>query len=417
MAVYFGHISPNTGSTVTITGIPFEPVGVMFWGVHNPLTNISQSFGCVGTDLGQWNLWGGIRQQTSGYLQRHRELRNDSCWTIYSLTNHSILQSNGVLTAFTSDGFSVACTGAGSTTVPLFFMAIGGQNISEAHADTFSTPTSSGIVNVTGTGFTPKALVVAHHLSASLNTQETFFCWGVGVTDGSNQHANFALAPPGSAVTGTHMQRTDAIACAFLSASSYVAELDGFTSDGFDVNVTDPWSGVVEHGYMAIDCAGAHVGTDDFPDSTGLVSYATPGMEPAGVFFTWNGADAPSSSGSTVMPVRPGVGGMDGVLNMPLKEESGTIMGLHRDNAPFGAYQPLQVWDQNAALAIVGAGSQVSPDATTTFSTGEFGLFDMDEFQVDWVVATTNSRQFGWLALPGEIQAPWLPHIYRRPFG
>lgn len=414
MAAYFGKITPVTGTTVTVTGIPFEPVAVIFFGVHNPGTTISQCFGAASGSGEQWAMWTGMRQQTSGYLERHRELRDDHCIYLYNTVNHTVVQSAGTLSAFTSDGFSVAFTGAGSTQ-PIFYMAIGGRNITAAHAGIFTAGASTGTTAVTGPGFRPRALIVAHLLTDVLNTQAGFMCWGLGFTDGENQFSSFALGTPGSATAGNHIQRTDAIACGHNSGEGiYVAELESFDDDGFTVDVTDAWVRDNDHGYLAIEAAGAAVGFAEFPDSTGVVSYATPGLEPGGVLFGWNGADSPSSAGSSTMPVRPGCGGMDGVTVFPTKEPHGSISGLHRASAPFGAYQPLQTWRSDGAAHIRGAGSQVDPDATTLFSLGEFNLFEMGAFELDWTTASSNSREFGWLALPGEVQPNWVPHIYRR---
>jgi hypothetical protein len=41
---------------------------------------------------------------------------------------------------------------------------------------------------------------------------------------------------------------------------------------------------------------------------------------------------------------------------------------------------------------------------------------DPESFTLDWyTVLDTNNRQFGWLALPGELS--FIPQIYRRPLG
>jgi hypothetical protein len=417
MAVWFDKITPATGTTVTVTGIPFEPVAVLFFGIHNPATQITQSFGAASGSTEQWSMWGGIRQDPgTPYDDRRRELRDDCCINIYDLNNHAIIQSRGVLSALTSDGFSVAFTGAGSTQ-PVFYMAIGGRHIHAAHAGTFSAGASTGTVAVTAPGFEPGALVVAHHLSNALNTQEQYMCWGLGFTDGINQFSSFGLAPAptGTATLTDHIQRSDAVACAFLSGTgTYRLEIASFDANGFTVDVTDAWPSNNRHGYLAIDTAAAVVGTSEFPDSTGIVSYATPRLEPGGVLFGWNGADAPTATGSSTGPIRPGVGGMDGVSSPFPKANAGAISALHRDAAPFGAYQPLQQWENEVAAHIQGAGSQVDVDAETVFSSAAFDAFAMNSFSLDWTIASTNSREFGWLALPGEIVAPWIPQQFRR---
>lgn len=415
MALHLGYVSaPAANGNVTVTGIPFQPVAVVFWGVDNPLTNISQCFGATSGSGEEWAMWTGIRQETSGYTERHREMRDDHCFYMYSLTNHSVVQAAASMVGFTSDGFTLAFTGVGQLGRPIFYMAMGDNQITAAHAGTFLTGASTGTTAVTGTGFRPDALIVAHQLNGSLNAQAADAMWAIGFSDGTNQYSQHAYAQFAVATGGGHIHRTDGVASGFYTGlGSYVAALDSFDADGFTVDVTDAYVGSHQHLYLAIECAAAHVGSAEIPDSTGIVDYTTTGFEPGGVLFTWSGADTPSTTGATTMPVRPGVGGMDGVLISPTKPQHASITGLHRDNAPFGAYQPLQTWKDTAAVHVTGSGSQVSPGSSTDISIGQFSSFTTDKFSLNWTTTTTNSRVFGWLALPGRIRVLWIPHIYR----
>jgi hypothetical protein len=258
---------------------------------------------------------------------------------------------------------------------------------------------------------------VAHQLHGTLNTQQNHMAWGLGFTDGTNQYSSFALAQYGNVTAGNHIHRTDAVACGTFSGSGdYRLEFDSWDPDGFVVDVTDAWTGNNVHGYLAVDCTTAAVGNSLVPDSTGTQTISTPGFEPAGVLFGWNGADTPSTTGSTGMPVRPGVGAMDGYADAfdSLDREEGAVSMIHRASAPFGAYVPDTFIDDTLCINISGTGSQVDPGAIDLISGAEFNAFNMGEFIINWTVTTTNDRHFGWLALPGDLPINWIPQIYRR---
>ena len=413
MAVHQSTVTVPLGTgNASTTGVGFQPVAVMFWGIEAGFGSPSNFFGVATAPGEQWNFWTGEDDEASTYNRRYRMFRDDSCINILNQPLFATARVRASLVSMDADGFTLNFA-AVNTVPPINYMAIGGDNISGAKAGKFQLGSSTGTTAITGVGFRPQALIVAQQLSSNEETLDGFSAWGMGFADAQlNQFSTFGLGHTGSPPTAvSHIWRPDAVACAFFSANAYVLELDSMDADGFTVNVADASAGNIVHGYLAIDSAAAAVGHATQPDAPGLATFTGLGFEPAGVLFAWNGVDIPSTTGSQSTPIRPGVGGFTAGTGA-------SISFIHRDDAPFGAYVPTGYEDSPEAVNIRGIGSQVSPDPHLPLGFAQGSSFAQGEFTIDWTVAVAGAdRETVWLALPGELPANWLPHIYRRVLG
>ena len=409
MGVHVGAIGAFTGTgTHTVTGLPFAPTAVVFWNVFQMLAPPGIMLGCATASGEQWVMWAGIDVEISGYTRKYNEGRTDCC--IYNLgAPFTTVAYQAELTALTSDGFTVNVTTFNTTGEDIHYMALGGNNIGECHAGTFSAGSSTGTTSVTAPGFEPSALLVAHSMSTWAAGQQTPFRWGVGMSDGTNQFASFAGAEPAS--THSEMYRTDSVACGISSAGTFRVELDSFDSGGFTVDVTDASSGNHDFGYLAIDAAAAAVGNGVMPDSTGTADLSTPGFEAQGVFFTWDGANSPTTAGQRVNPlaVRPGVGATT-------QSQKAAISAIGRDDHPFGVYT-VDGYTDNAAISVRGQGSGIGGSDNDVLHSALFDASAQDTFTIEWDIATSGAdRTYGWLALPGDLPFSWVPNIYRHHY-
>lgn len=411
MGVAVGSVGiPGSTGTFSVSGLSFQPVAVVVFNQFDHLGAHSWTMGCATGSTEQWSVWTGTATETSGYTARKHEGRTDAI-AFHRNSVTDAIQWQVAFTSLDSTGFTLDLdvrnnveSGEGAN---IYYMALGGDHIPEAHAGTFTCGASTGTTAITAPGFRPNSLIVAHNKSGAFDAGILErMMWGVGIAASGNQYAAYAEGKTGTAIDGYHMHRTDGIACSYDGSDAYRSEVQSFDSSGFTINVQDAWTGGdIEHGYLAINAEGAVAGNAVQPTADGNQTYATPGLKPGGVFFCWNGSDSPSTSGSNVEPMRPGVGAMTST-------QERHSSGIYRDNAPFGVFTSdgYQIGDE--ALGFWGVADGIVAGSNSSQASTAYNAFSDDSFTLTWdVIDANNSRAFGWLALPGELT--FVPQIYR----
>ena len=293
MGVAVGVIgSPSGTGTLTVTGLEFEPVAVVFWNEFQFLNPPGQMLGVASSPSDMWVIWAGMDVESSGYFKRYNEGRTDYC--IFNRpAPYSTVAYAGVLDSFTSDGFVVDITTHNNIGEDIGYMALGGS-ITAAHAGTFSAGNPTGTLAITAPGFQPKALIVAHQLQPLWDDGiKGHARWGVGVADHNlNQYSSWSHIPvaPGGYEA---VHRTDAVACAWSGSDLVRVELDSMDTNGFTINVVDAFFQDINFGYLALDTPAATAGYGIQPDATGTQTISGIDHEPEGVFFCFSGMDEP----------------------------------------------------------------------------------------------------------------------------
>ena len=94
-----------------------------------------------------------------------------------------------------------------------------------------------------------------------------------------------------------------------------------------------------------------------------------------------------------------------------------TVSYIMHPVAPFGVVTT-DGYVEHAAIQARGSGSGIGGSDNDVLAEAHFSSFAPGEFTLNWTIADSGmDRAFGWLALPGDIVAPWIPHIYRRVMG
>ena len=407
MGVYVGTLGAPSGTgNSTVTGIPFQPVAVVFWNVKQHEAPFAMMLGAATADDEQWVMWAGVDSETSGYFKRYSENRTDAC-IFMRFGSASTIDYQAEFVGFTADGFTINVTTFNSAGENIEFMALGGNNIGQCYAGTITAGASTGTTATTDPGFRPAALIMGHQAGTVDDGRTDFARWGTGVTDGTNQYSSFIELNVGTGVD-RHIHRTDSLACATAAAGDFKLELDTFDANGFTVNVTDAHTGNVDLMYLAIDAAAAAAGNGVMPDSTGTADLTTPGFEAEGAFFCWNGVNTPLTTGSgTLVELRPGVGATT-------SSGAGAVSAITRASFPFGVYIT-DSYSDNAAISVRGQGTGVGPNDNDILHSASWFGATQGTLTIDWDIATTGAdRAYGWLALPGDLPFTWTPGIYRR---
>lgn len=411
MAVKVGHVGiPGATGNFSVTGLGFVPVGVIFFNQFDHQGLHSWMFGASSGPGEEWALWTGTSTEISGYNARNHEGRTDRCCLQYTGGGAGTVAWACSMVSLDADGFTLNLTDRTSVNGGegglLYYMAIGGDKITAAHAGSFIAGTSTGQVSVTAPGFLPNACVFGHVGDAALDGgYSARMQIGTGLTDGLAQYSSFVRGNTGTAISVGHISRSDAVACCYDGTNTFRMEFDSWDANGFTVDVTDAWTGDLEHCYFAIQAEVAVAGYGTQPSSSTSVQYDTPDLLPGGVFFCWPGVDTESSTGSSTAPLRPGVAAMTDTA-------SRHSSGIFRDSAAFGVFTS-DAYQERESVMFKGAGNGIiDPPAHNEVGKGDFSSFDEGSFTLDWTVLDSNARPFGWLALPGEVLG-WMPQIYR----
>lgn len=401
---------PLSTGNVTVTSLPFEPVAVIFWNDVSPLGPHSMCMGCATSSSDQWVMWTGTDTETSGYTVRYHEGRTDRC----VFATHAPFTTVAFACSFVSmnsDGFTVnfvtrnsAGTGDGNV---VYYMALGGRHISQAHAGTVSIGGSTGTTAVTAPGFQPTCLMVAHNAGTFDAGQQGWGSWGLGFADATTQFSSYVAVVQGVATSMRHVYRTDSVASFWDGSDLGTVALDSLDANGFTLDVTDAFL-TCTHAYLALDAEAAVVGHGVQPDSDTVLSYSTPGLKADAVLFAWPGADTPSTSGSSGTPLRPGFGGGDDTTEA-------MISGIARSSAPFGVWTSDGYILSTEPMGFWGVGDGIAGGSNQSQASANITDLSFDSFELTWSnVLDTNDRVFGWLALPGELPFHWIPNLYRR---
>jgi hypothetical protein len=88
--------------------------------------------------------------------------------------------------------------------------------------------------------------------------------------------------------------------------------------------------------------------------------------------------------------------------------------GPFRDSTPFGVFTSDGYHSPGESMAFWGSGSGIGGADNNSQASADITALTPGSFELTWSsVAGTQDRAFGWLALPGELIAPWIPKLYR----
>lgn len=287
----------NTTGTQAITGVGFTPKAIIFW--------TSQTNGWVS---GTWTpgysaLFGMTAGPTNSYCVQTTE--DDAIATSASartMKAKAIAATNNIATgqrfeadlqSFDADGFTLNWTanaGGGSDTI--FYMALGGTDITGAKAVTWTTPATAVNKSVTGVGFKPD-LVLHAGTGQTLGNSNTFMRFQFGMMNKHGQQAVNAIA--GSSGTNpsntSRWQQTNA--CfgqidegeVLRQRAHFVSmDADGFTTFFSNAMAADVIS-------LCLQGVSSKIGAFDKPTDAATVATLIPkcGFTPKAVLATTNG--------------------------------------------------------------------------------------------------------------------------------
>lgn len=329
------------GQTQAVTGVGFTPKVLIFWwcGSTNSADEVVAGTTRFGygytTSSAQFRCLTGISIDAQGTSDTGKSMRDDSCIAILSTT--STMDGKMTLSTFDSDGFTLTVTDQFASAYRIGYLALGGTDITNAKAGTYTTVNTTGNQSTTDPGFRPTGMLTGWSLSGinAITAQQNI---SLGMASGASNDCVVTM------FDRDNLGTTDTTAYGYegeveaMSANSDSVlkrgEFTSFDATGFTINWTEN-TGNDSLFYLAIGGIQVFVGslltqTDTITDITETV-----GFQPRAVLMaSVNRAVSTQNTGSP-----------------PSKMTIGAFSSISAQNA-MGVWSEDNVGDSRTALAV-----------------------------------------------------------------
>jgi hypothetical protein len=382
----------NVGTTqtnLTITGLGFKPKAIIFWGTANTasnsadLTDANIGFGFTdGTNSqaiamaslgGNAGAKGWDRQAGVAYLQID--------------TASATIKTSLSLVSMNTDGFTLSQGVVPAASYYVNYLAIGGDDVTNAKVGTFSYTAATGSKAITGVGFQPDMLMVISNTVTNTTDNNTMFMIGSAVSATDQAVMMYHSGDSNNPTIVEHHTRYGqiiALSSVFGGASfNEAAKLSSFDSDGFTLNVTTNTNHPPMF-YLALKGGKYGMGSITPTTSTGSITKTGLGFKPKALFM-----------GATNSPQTTTDTGMD--------SGGGITIGAAASST---SEQSIWIGDANGVTTSISNSyaqqgylyRNYTPSATAPTATGAISLnsFDADGFTLSQDIAESSATNFAW---------------------
>lgn len=399
---------PATTGTQAYTGVGFEPKALIVWSDGKRATDGTSAgarltFGAATPGVSVENAVGIESIDALGTSNTNRY--HDTAAVIRVLAD-AVAGDSAVakLSAVGSDGFTLNWTNVhDSGTARLYhYLAIGGDDLTNALASTFTASSSTGNQSVTAVGFTPDMVLLfgcaqttaggAIHAIFCLGAFTATEQWSTSFDDEDNQGITDA----------ERTQRTDRCYMQRFNGSAFQqAAFVSMDTDGFTINWSTASARII--GYLALKGGQYKLGAVSQKTSTGTQGYTGVGFEPTGLMLA---SFCNVSTATAQAHARMAIGAAS----------SSTSRGA----AWFGSVDA-----QGDSIA----DSAIDSDAIITMQTegtptedarADLESFDSDGFTLDWEAADATAREILYWAMASEAEGGGgtiLPQMMQHYYG
>jgi hypothetical protein len=298
----------TTTGTQTITGVDFLPKAIIFWWTRQTsfgeLASISVGYGFATNYGGTFQNRGVAFASDDNVGTSNTGRRRSETYSIILLSGGTpTLAAQASVTAFNNNSFVLNWQTNENRADIIHYVVLGGEDLVNARAGTFSLTTSTGTQDITGVGFKPDFAMFLWTFTENLDTNAAHGEVGMGFAASSTKRAALVANSIDSlSRTDTwQQQRTDA--CILLldptsGSQDAIIDFSQFLTDGFRVNKNDAPASVTSIFYLALKGGNYDVGSFNSPTSTGNQDIRTLGFQPALVMLATQGRSAATGRGA-----------------------------------------------------------------------------------------------------------------------
>jgi len=383
-----GHFSKTgsggNGTTQDVT-TGFTPKAIIMWSENETTANeensdsanTGYSFGVSDGTNDRCAITSSEDGNVSG--DGHGALRNDSVWASIVSGDSDTLRARASI-AFGTNKFTMTYDVQSTETTIIHYKIIGGADLTDIEAGTFTTPTATGTQNVaTGVANADFVCVIAMDDTTS-NAISVAYGVSIGFASSSTKRWCFSPKMRNGSSTSNISQgfNTDEIVTALDEAAANTVRLEadftGFTSSGFDLSWTAVDTGGGQRAfYFTMKGGQWEVGNGSAKTTTGTKAFTT-AFQPKGVFIGGMRRTAEGNAREDVVVTLGGAGSTTTEENAGYKSDDSIAT---QSNGKFGSITLLyRIIDPNTG-------------STTVQSEAKLDSFNAGNFTLDFTTAAT----------------------------
>jgi hypothetical protein len=383
--VKVGTIAAKTSTGVqAYTGVGFTPKAIMFWATSQTAAGYaavaSIMFGCATASSYQWAV-AAYADDNAATVNTGGYMATDSCIRILA-SGAPTMDAAASFTSFDGDGFTLNWSDAAPSAFIIHYLALGGTDITNAKAGSFTSRSGAGAQSVTDPGFTPTFLLGSSNQNTAVGNRNSSTV-GLYMASGvSNQRGlGYQSADAGADTVAASSQRNSQWMVEPSSGGTYnwLADLTGFTATGFDLNFTNS-AGARLKLYLALSGTfKVYVGAGLQKTSTGTEATTGVGFTPNALLFgSWGQAASASVDTSSADNTKVSIGAATATAE-------GFVWNNDVDGAATSVANMRTVTDKAIGF---------STATSTTDAEADLSSLDSDGFTLDWTTADAVAREF-----------------------
>jgi len=377
----------TTTGTQTISGLGFQPKAIIFFWSRNTINATAaapRSQGIGFTDCTNQRAVAVAEDDNAGTSNAGRYRTENNVIVILSNGNPTV-GSRATFTSCNADGFTINWAASEARADIINYIAIGGPDVTNVRAGTFTLAPATGIQNITGVGFQPNFIMFLWGFTETLNSLATGLEIGMGLADYNNNQGsilNCVRDNEASNATKYSQQRTDNVILLSTTACAQdaLAAFFGFTADGFRLNVSDAPAANTPIFYLAIRGGSHAVGNFLQPTATGIQTISGLGFQPNLVLlFSHN------KTAAVITLAVPSTFSIGAAISTTSRA---AVWGQSRNVDPSNA----AVYTDNTKVIIMRTLSGIGGTGTIN-AQADFNGFTIDGFQLNWTTVDATQRQ------------------------
>ena len=377
----------TTTGTQTISGLGFQPKAIIFFwsrNTTNATAEAPRSQGIGFTDCTNQRAVAVAEDDNAGTSNAGRYRTENNVIVILSNGNPTV-GSRATFTSCNADGFTINWAASEARADIINYIAIGGSDVTNVRAGTFTLAPATGIQNITGVGFQPNFIMFLWGFTEFLNSLAARLQIGMGLADYNNNQGsilNCVADNNSSNATKYSQQRTDNVILLSTTACAQdaLAAFSGFTADGFQLNVSDAPAANTPIFYLAIRGGSHAVGNFLQPTATGIQTISGLGFQPNLVLlFSHN------KTAAVITLAVPSTFSIGAAISTTSRA---AVWGQSRNVDPSNA----AVYTDNTKVIIMRTLSGIGGTGTIN-AQADFNGFTIDGFQLNWTTVDATQRQ------------------------
>jgi hypothetical protein len=289
--------------------VGFTPKAIIFWWTretsYGTAVGIRVGYGFATHDGGAYQNYGVAFASDDAATTSNAGRRRSAQYSIIMLSNGDPTRSaQASVTSFSADGFTLNWANNEARADIIHYIALGGADLTNARANSFSLSTSTGTQDITGVGFQPDFAMYLWSFTEGVDASTSDAEIGMGFAASSTKRgAIVAVSEDNHGTMHTwQQQRTDS--CILLmnptdGSQDAVVDFNQFLSDGFRVSKSDAPAASTPVFYLALKGGYYDVGSLNSPTSAGNQDVTGVGFQPKLVMLATQGRSASTSIGST----------------------------------------------------------------------------------------------------------------------